>query len=470
MDSDNPGAGSSALSARLRADLGPAAVLVGNDLDGRVAGTWGLSRALVAEILVRPADTQGVSTTLRICNELSQPVVTHGGLTGVVDGAWAESGDLILSLERMTHIEAVDVVGRTMTVQAGTPLQRVQEEAARHDLMFPLDLGARGSATIGGNAATNAGGNRVIRYGMMRALVLGLEAVLADGTVVSSMNQMLKNNAGYDLKQLFIGTEGTLGVVTRLVLRLVEAPKSQATALVAMTDFDQVTRFLSHVDAALGGTLSAYEVLWQDFYNFVCEQATAARPPLTGTHPYYVVVEALGSDQVRDTERFESVLSGAFEKGLVTDAVVAKSQAERDAIWAIRDDVVQLMALKPVFLFDVSLPIRDVEAYIQAVRQRLTKAWPDQQLLVFGHLGDGNIHLAISAGPESGEARVEVEQIVYAPLGALGGSVSAEHGIGLEKKPYLSWCRSDAEIELMKSMKRTLDPNGILNPGKIFDL
>jgi FAD/FMN-containing dehydrogenase len=181
-------------------------------------------------------------------------------------------------------------------------------------------------------------------------------------------------------------------------------------------------------------------------------------------------VEALGSDQVRDTERFESVLSGAFEKGLVADAVVAKSQAERDAIWAIRDDVVQLLALKPVFLFDVSLPIRDVEAYIQAVRQRLTKAWPDQQLLVFGHLGDGNIHLAISAGPESGQARAEVEQIVYAPLGALGGSVSAEHGIGLEKKPYLSWCRSDAEIELMKSMKRTLDPNGILNPGKIFDL
>jgi FAD/FMN-containing dehydrogenase len=470
MHSENPGARISALSARLRADLGRAALLVGNDLDGRVAGTWGLPRTLAAEILVRPADTQGVSITLSLCNDLFQPVVIQGGLTGVVDGAWAESGDLILSLERMTDIEEVDVVGRTMTVQAGASLQRVQEEAARYDLMFPLDLGARGSATIGGNAATNAGGNRVIRFGMMRALILGLEAVLADGTVVSSMNQMLKNNAGYDLKQLFIGTEGTLGVVTRLVLRLVEAPKSQATALVAMTDFDQVTRFLSYVDGALSGTLSAYEVLWQDFYDFVCGRTPAIRPPLASVHPYYVVVEALGSDQVRDAERFESVLSGAFEKGLVADAVVAKSQAERDAIWAIRDDVVQLLALKPVFLFDVSLPIRDVEAYIQAVRQQLTEAWPDQRLLVFGHLGDGNIHLAISAGPESGEARAEVEHIVYAPLGDLGGSVSAEHGIGLEKKPYLSWCRTDAEIELMKSMKRTLDPNGILNPGKIFDL
>jgi FAD/FMN-containing dehydrogenase len=470
MDRGNPGARLGALSARLRADLDPAALLVGNELDGRVAGTWGLPRTLAARILVRPADTQGVSATLRICNELSQPVVTHGGLTGVVDGAWAESGDLILSLERMTRIEEVDVVGRTMTAQAGAPLQRVQEEAARHDLMFPLDLGARGSATIGGNAATNAGGNRVIRYGMMRALVLGLEAVLADGTVVSSMNQMLKNNAGYDLKQLFIGTEGTLGVVTRLVLRLVEAPKSQATALVAMTDFHQVTRFLSYIDGALGGTLSAYEVLWQDFYHFMCARMPAVTPPLTGVHPYYVVVEALGSDQVRDTELFESVLSDAFENKLITDAVVAKSQAERDAIWSIRDDVVQLMELKPVFLFDVSLRIRDVEAYTQGVRQRLTEAWPDQQLLVFGHLGDGNIHLAISAGAESGEARTEVERIVYEPLGGLGGSVSAEHGIGLEKKPYLPWCRTDAEIELMKSMKRTLDPNGILNPGKIFDL
>jgi FAD/FMN-containing dehydrogenase len=465
-----PGAPVSTLSEQLRADLGASAVLMGRDLDGRVAGIWGARRALAAETLVRPTDTQGVSTTLRLCNAISQPIVTQGGLTGVVDGARAESGDLILSLERMTQIEDVDIVGRTMTVQAGASLQCVQEEAARNNLMFPLDLGARGSATLGGNAATNAGGNRVIRYGMMRALVLGLEAVLADGTVISSMNQMLKNNAGYDLKQLFIGTEGTLGVVTRLVLRLAEAPKSQATALVGMENFSHVTQFLGYADGALAGTLSAYEVLWQDFYDVVCSRTPSVRPPLTGAHPYYVIIEALGSDQALDTERFESVLSGAFEKGLIADAVLAKSQAERDAIWAIRDDVVQLTTLKPVFLFDVSLPIRDVEVYIQAIRRRLTEVWPDQRLLVFGHLGDGNIHLAISAGPESGEAREAVERIVYEPLGALGGSVSAEHGIGLEKKPYLSLCRTGAEIELMKSIKRTLDPNGILNPGKVFDL
>jgi FAD/FMN-containing dehydrogenase len=237
-----------------------------------------------------------------------------------------------------------------------------------------------------------------------------------------------------------------------------------------MTDFQQVTRFLSYIDGALGGTLSAYEVLWQDYYNFICGRRLTISPPLNGSHPYYVLVEALGSDQARDTERFEEVLARALEGNLLTDAVIAKSQAERDGLWVIRDDVVQLLELKPIFLFDVSLPIRDIEAYVQVVRQRLTEVWPDQRLFVFGHLGDGNIHLAISAGPEAGQARADVERIVYEPLGALGGSVSAEHGIGLEKKAYLSWCRTDAEIELMKMMKKTLDPKGILNPGKIFDL
>lgn len=458
------------LAAALRNTLGSGAVLIGESVRVRNVGTWGPARPLEAEILVRPADTTGVAQTLRLCNQYRQPVVTHGGLTGVVDGASAGAGELVLSLERMTRIEEVDIVGRTMTVQAGTPLQRVQEEAARHDLMFPLDLGARGSATIGGNAATNAGGNRVIRYGMMRALVLGLEAVLADGTVISSMNHMLKNNAGYDLKQLFIGTEGTLGVVTRLVLRLVEEPESQDTALVAMAEFRQVTEFMSFIDGALGGTLSAYEVLWQDFYHFVTAQSTTLKPPLPAEHPYFVIIEGLGSDQARDSDRFEAALAAALDRNLINDAVVAKSQAERDAIWAIRDDVVQLLELKPIFLFDVSLPIGKVESYIQGVRDRLTEAWPDQRLLIFGHLGDGNIHLAISAGPEAGQARAAVEKIVYEPLGALGGSVSAEHGIGLEKKPYLSWCRSPEEIALMKVMKKTLDPNSILNPGKIFDL
>ena len=410
-----------------------------------------------------------MAQVLKICNRFERPVVTQGGLTGVVDGARAESGDVILSMERMNRIEEIDPLGATMIVQAGTPLQVVQEQAAEHGLMFPLDLGARGTATIGGNAATNAGGNRVIRYGMVRSMILGLEAVMADGTVLSSMNRMLKNNAGYDLKHLFIGTEGTLGVVTRLVLRLVQEPSSQDTALVAMRDFGQVTAFLRFMEAGMGGTLSAFEVLWRDFYTLVTSQTSGRKPPLDPEYPYFVLVEALGSDQLIDSERFQKVLSEAFDKGLVNDAIVAKSQAERAAIWSIRDDVVQLLELKPVFLFDVSLPISEVEAYVQNIRDQLTEEWPNQRLFVFGHLGDGNIHLAVSAGPENGEARAAVERIVYQPLMQLGGSVSGEHGIGLEKKPYLSWCRSPAEIILMKALKKSLDPRGILNPGKIFD-
>jgi len=454
------------LLSRLISALGEDAVLTGDRVHERSAGIWGPPRTVTADLLVRPAETGQVASVLSICNELGQSVVIHGGLTGVVDGAWADASDVVLSLEKMAGIESVDPVGATLTAGAGTTLAAVQDAAAAHGLMFPLDIGARGTATIGGNVATNAGGNRVIRYGMMRSLVLGLEAVLADGTVLSSMNQMIKNNAGYDLKQLFIGTEGTLGVVTRVIVRLLPEPGSRETALVASGDFDRVTQFLGYLTGACGGTLSAYEVMWRDFFSFMTEKCSA---PLPADFAYYVLVESLGSDPGRDGERFVSVLDEAQTLGLIDAAVIAKSGAEQDAIWAIRDDVVTLLELEPMFLFDVSLPIRCVENYVATVRAALTEAWPDQRMFVFGHLGDGNIHLAISAGPASGAAREGVEDIVYRPLGAIGGSVSAEHGIGLEKKPYLAWCRSDAEIRVMKALKKTLDPSGILNPGKVFD-
>jgi len=454
------------LLSRLFKALGEDAVLTGDRVHERSAGIWGPPRTIAADVLVRPANTDQVASVLSICNELDQPVVVHGGLTGVVDGAWSEAADVVLSLERLTGIENVDPVGATLTAGAGTTLAAVQEAAAAHGLMFPLDIGARGTATIGGNVATNAGGNRVIRYGMTRALVLGLEAVLADGSVLSSLNQMVKNNAGYDLKQLFIGTEGTLGVVTQVVVRLLPQPESRETALVGIGDFDRVSRFLGYMNGACGGTLSAYEVMWQDFYSYMTSTGSA---PLSPDFAYYVLIETLGSDPVRDGEQFVSVLNEARAQGLLDDAVIAKSGTEQDAIWAIRDDVVRLLELEPMFLFDISLPIRSVEDYVATTRSALTEAWPDQRMFTFGHLGDGNIHLGISAGHASGIAREAVEEIVYRPLGALGGSVSAEHGIGLEKKPYLAWCRSDAEIGVMKALKRTLDPKGILNPGKIFD-
>jgi FAD/FMN-containing dehydrogenase len=453
---------------RLRAELGQGAVMTGEAVSGRSAGIWGPARGIAAAALVRPRDTREVSRALALCHEARQPVAVHGGLTGVVDGAWATPDELVLSLERMQAIEAVDPLGRTLTVQAGARLQRVQEAAAEHGLMFPLDLGARGSAQIGGNAATNAGGNRVIRYGMIRDSILGLEAVLADGTVVSSLNAMLKNNAGYDLKHLFIGSEGTLGIVTRLVLRLRPAPASQATALLAVPDFDCVTGLLGFADRALGGALSAFEVMWGDYYDFITG-AGGPSAPLERGRPFYVLIEALGGDPAGDAARFEAVLSDALDQGLAGDALVAKSESERLRFWAVRDEVARMLDLDPMFLFDVSLPIRCMQTYIQGLRRAIDARWPGAAVFVFGHLGDGNLHLGISAGTPGGADHAEVERLVYQPLASVGGSVSAEHGIGLQKKPWLPLSRTPEEIALMRTLKRALDPRGILNPGKVFD-
>ena len=418
--------------------------------------------------IARPADTGEVSRLLAACHEASQPVVPMGGLTGLVQGATAGPGEIGLSFERMNRIEAVDARDRTMRVQAGATLQLVQEAAEREGLMFALDLGARGSATVGGNAATNAGGNRVIRYGMMRELVLGLEAVLADGTVISSLNRMIKNNAGYDLKQLFIGSEGTLGVITRLVLRLRPLPLSHQTALLACTSFDQVTGLLGRLDALLGGAMSSYEVMWREFYELVTTPPAPGRGPIPGEYPYYVIVEALGGDPVGDQARFEQGLATAGEEGRFADAAIATSQAQRDAIWALRDDVGRLFALGHPFVFDISLPVAEMEGYVADVHRALAERLPGERCFTFGHLGDGNLHFVVvgSAGPE---ARQTVEEAVYRPLAARQGSVSAEHGIGIEKRPWLSLSRSADEIALMRRLKQALDPRGILNPGRVID-
>jgi FAD/FMN-containing dehydrogenase len=452
---------------QLRAIVGASGVLTGDDVTSRTTGFFPPDKTLALH-LVRPRNTGEVAAVMKLAHAARQPVVTHGGRTGLVHGADSRPGDLILSLECMNVIEEIDPVQRIALVQAGVALQALQEAAETHDLMFPLDLGARGTATLGGIVSTNAGGNRVIRYGMTRAMVLGLEAVLADGTVVSSLNRMIKNNAAYDLKQLFIGGEGTLGVVTRAVLRLFERPRSQDVALVAIDGFSHVTGFLKHMDRALGGGLSAFEVMWREFYVSVTTPPAKGAPPLAQTYPFYVLVEAQGADAGRDAARFAEALEAAHGAGLIVDAAVAQSDRERVALWGLRDDVGQMMQDGVAFVFDVSLPIATMEAYIAGVRSALAARWPDHRCWVFGHLGDGNLHLVISAGDAAGGARHEVERCVYAPLAAIGGSVSAEHGIGLEKKPYLDISRNPAEIALMQTLKRTLDPHGILNPGKVI--
>jgi FAD/FMN-containing dehydrogenase len=452
----------------LRSIVGDSGVLDAAEVATRAAGTWRPDN-LKAAALVRPATTDEVSRVMRWAQENNVAIVTHGGLTGLVRGADAGPADVILSLERMRAIEGIDPVQRTATVQAGVTLQALQEEVGKHDLAFPLDLGARGTATLGGNAATNAGGNRVIRYGMMRDMVLGLEAVLADGTVVSSLNQLIKNNAGYDLKQLFIGSEGTLGVITRLVLRLRERPTTSNMAFVGLDSFGNVARFLKYMDMALSGTLSAFEVMWQDFYRLVTTAPAKGRPPIGQDYPYYVLVESQGADRDLDTRRFQGAMETAMENGLIVDAAISQSDADCHAFWSLRDDVEQMMRGGAPVGFDVSLPIAEMEKYTSELKARLPAAIGEHRLWIFGHLGDGNLHVVVQVRPQDHlAARPVIEELVYAPLGAFGGSVSAEHGIGLEKKPHLNRSRSANEIALMRMIKAALDPKGILNPGKIF--
>ena len=451
------------LEDRLRQIVGEKDVISGPDLLERATSYWDSSPTL-AKAMVRPRSTEQVSDILRICNELHQTVVVQGGLTGAVKGASTQPEDLIISLEKMTDIESVDQLDGVAVIQAGAILQTVQEQLAEQGFLFPLDLGARGSCTIGGNVATNAGGINVLRYGMIRNSVLGLEAVLADGTIISSMSEMLKNNTGYDLKQLFIGSEGTLGVVTRVVVKLHPLPKSRQTALLAMESFDAVVALLKTLKSDLAGTLSAYEVMWNNYFSSVTVDGAHASP-LSRDYPYYVLTEAEGANPTADEERFQRVLEQAFEGGGVVDAVLPKSEVERDALWAIREDFDVVL---PAYLYDVSLPIRSMSLYVDRVKIALSEWREDTLLLIFGHIADGNLHIFI--GPFGDDAhRERCDGIVYGCLEGLKGSISAEHGIGVDKKAWLSSTRSGSETRLMKSLKGLLDPTNLLNPGKVVD-
>lgn len=453
------------LSSELRAIVGAGGVLEGAAVRERAGALW--HGRVDAELLVRPRDTAQVSSILQLCHSRGQPVVTHGGLTGLVNGADAAVGEIILSLESMNAIERVDASGRSLRAQAGAKLGQVQRAAEQEGLVFPLDLGARDSATVGGNISTNAGGLRVLRYGMMRNLVLGIEAVLADGTVLTSLNRMLKNNAGYDLKQLFIGSEGTLGVVTRAELRLVSRTRSQETLLAATPTFDALVGLLNRLDSGLGGQLAAFEALWGNYYDFNTTPPAQNSAPLARGAPFYAIAETLGGDPAADRARLETVLSEALDAGVVSDVIIANSESERRAIWNIREDVWQVKNIAPLLTFDVSLPIENMKEYAREVCDAVRAHTGEDRSFVFGHMADGNLHIVIAAGDDAA-TRATMEDIVYRPLAAIGGSVSAEHGIGLEKRAYLPLSRTPAEISTMRLLKQALDPKGILNPGKVF--
>ena len=455
----------------LRAVLGRAGMLVGENVTQRAA-SWIDSSPLQAAAILRPASAAEVSAVLSLCHAAGQPIITRGGATNLVDATHSTSTDLVLSLERMAAVEAIDPAGQTVTVQAGAPLQAVQEAAAAAGLFFPLDLAARGSATVGGCAAMNAGGVRVLRYGLMRDLVLGLEAVLADGTVISSLNRMLKNNAGYDLKQLFIGSEGTLGVITRLVLRLYPAQPAAATALLAAEDFAQVVALRRLLGEDLGGSLASFEVMWPEYYRLTTTPPAPSRPPLAQQYAFYVLVEALGADADRTRREFERALDHAYGRGLAANAVVAANTAQRAALWRVREDSEQIERRHHLtFGFDVSLPVAEMEEYAEDVRSGLELHFgPEAACWIYGHLADGNLHVNVWSPQLTPADRSTVEQVVYGALKLAGGSISAEHGIGLEKKAWLAGQRTPEEMELMRRLKRLLDPKGILNPGRVFDM
>tara|TARA_R110000822_G_scaffold59736_34_gene149221 strand:+ start:12486 stop:13859 length:1374 start_codon:yes stop_codon:yes gene_type:complete len=451
---------------KILALLGPKGVLV-EGRSTRATDGWGAQECL-APAIIRPTNTKELSEVMKLCYAQGQKVVTHGGCTNMTRGCTTGENELAISMERMTAIESVDITNRTMTVQAGVSLQTVQETAETNDLFFALDLGARGTATIGGNIATNAGGNQVIRYGMAREQVLGLEVVLADGRILSSMNQMLKNNAGYDLKHLFIGSEGTLGIITRANLRLRPRMPVCTSALVATDQFAKMPKLLNHMETSLGGKLSAFETLWQSYYAIACRGSNMGQPPLPDNYPFYILIEGTGAHQTTDSEQFLQALETAMSEHLIVDAVLAESGQQQQAMWAIRDNISALMSYHPMVLFDVSLPIGEMECYLTEMQKNLNAINGGQFVATLGHLGDGNLHVAVQLGEETATRKAAVENAVYEPLKSRGGSISGEHGIGLEKKPYLHFSRNEVEIDVMHQLKQLFDPKCILNCGKVL--
>jgi FAD/FMN-containing dehydrogenase len=451
----------------LRQTLGAEAVLSGDAVPARYHTDWSGTPPVAPLALVRPRSTEDVSATLRLCHQHRVPVVPQGGLTGLAGAAVPSADCVALSLERMPAIEAIDARSATMTVQAGATLQAVQEAAVDAGLAFGVDLGARGSCQIGGNVATNAGGNGVLQHGMMREQVLGLEVVLADGTVLPMLRPMLKNNTGYDLKQFFIGAEGTLGVITRVLLRLRPLPQAKATALVALPGFDQALAVLQRMQGRFGNSVAAFELMWDNFVQ-ASVQWQQLQAPLAERHPLLALIDVDGKGEASLREAVEAVLGDAMEAGEVVDAVIAQSQTQAKTLWKLREAPAELNTqMHPPVNFDVSLPQAEIGRFAAAIQAAFDARWPGHHTLFFGHVGDGNLHVSTD-GATVGGACEAVEAELYRVVGAFHGSVSAEHGIGLHKKPFLALSRTPQELAAMRAIKAALDPLGLMNPGKVF--
>jgi len=445
--------------------LGESNVLTGSAARELPLG-WETNQPCRAKAVARPGNTADVVAILKLCHSLGQTVVPFGGRTNLVQACATTEDDIALSFARMNGVEEIDPVAQTITVQAGVTMQRAQEAADSAGLYFPVDIGARGTCEAGGFVSTNAGGTKVIRYGMTRDSVLGLEVVLADGTLISSLNRYIKNNSGFDLKQMFIGAEGLLGVITKVIFRLSVKPATHNVAMIACEDYSQMLLVLQRSRALLGSSLCGFEVMWDSFYSLATRPAGDLQSPFDETYALYGIIESMGTSPSSDDDVFVGVLESLLEESLIVDAVVAKSDKEISSIWAIRDSVEWLVTRAQNF--DVSLRTGDAADYIADIEKCIRADFPDALIASFGHLGDNNLHVSVIAKSDEADAVGRVERHIYENLRPYQGAVSAEHGIGMEKKAWLSITRSAEEIALMKLLKATLDPKNILNPGKVF--
>lgn len=463
----------------LRAVVGEANVLTGADAAPYLTD-WRERYSGQALAVVRPGSTEEVAAVVRACVAAGVPTVPQGGNTGLCGGATPDDSGraVVLSLQRMNRVRGMDPDNDTMEVEAGCVLQAVQEAARGAGRLFPLSLGSEGSCTIGGNLSTNAGGTQVLRYGTMRELTLGLEVVTAQGDIWHGLRGLRKDNTGYDLRDLFIGSEGTLGIITAATLKLYPLPVAHSTALLALTSIEDAIAMLARVRHGFGASLTGFELMAGDCLASVVRCFPQQRLPFEGdaaTLPWYALLELSDSEsEAHARERFETVLGEAIESGCVKDAVIAGSMAQSKALWHLRESIP--LAEKEsgkAIKHDVSIPVSRMADFVRDTNRALQQAFPGIRNVVFGHLGDGNLHYNVTRGDNWSEAGLLAQQdavfaLVHDSVHAMGGSISAEHGVGQLKRDALVRYKDPVELALMRSIKQALDPQGIMNPGKVL--
>jgi len=425
-------------------------------------------------LILRPGAVKEIAAILKLANDTGTPIVPQGGNTGLVGGQIPRGGEIVLSLGRLDRIREVDAASNTMTVEAGVVLMKAQAAAAEADRLFPLSLAAEGSCTIGGNLSTNAGGTGALAYGVARDLVLGLEVVLADGRVLNVLNKLKKDNTGYDLRNLFIGAEGTLGIITAAVVKLFPRPRSVETAFVGVPSPRAALDLLNLVQERTGGATTSFELMKRLAIEMAVKHGPGCRDPLTGTHPWYVLLEISSSEREGLRAALESALAAGAEAGLVNDATIAASLDQRQSFWRLRELLPE--AQKPEgasIKHDVSVPLANVHDFLAEADAAVEALIPGSRPVPFGHLGDGNMHYNVTqpvgADRDAYLARwYDMNAAVHAVVKKHGGSISAEHGIGVMKRKLLPEVKDPVAIEVMRALKRTLDPKGILNPGKVL--